>query len=249
MVRTTGKKTKAIQPETCRSHNETEEESAADVSSAGILTHSLGFPVPAYARPDASVTRATRVHCWAFLLFRNGILVRVHSRLLRTELGPLAARTPTTRPTLALEAERFVAIILRRPNPSVLVSHTSPIAMDGGMSTLDIDAPRPYLHNMPGLTELQQRSLDLTHEEWEVMYEAIAQYYENQEDVAPYSEAEGSHDDTRKAEVARRIMIRFDEVMAALAADKPYDHMAVGPIDEKGNGPVILPEPKKKGRK
>lgn len=101
---------------------------------------------------------------------------------------------------------------------------------------------------MPGLTPSQQRSLDLTHEEWEVMYEAIAQYYENQEDVAPLSAEQGDHEDERKADVARRIMSRFDAVIAALADHAPYDHMAVGPISENGEGPVVM-EPKKKGRK
>ncbi len=100
---------------------------------------------------------------------------------------------------------------------------------------------------MPGLTELQRKSLDLTHEEWEVVYEAIAQYAENQDEVAPCSKEEGNDEDERKAGVAHRIMSRFDAVMAALA-DGPYDHMAVGPISEDGIGPVIT-EPKKRGRK
>jgi hypothetical protein len=80
------------------------------------------------------------------------------------------------------------------------------------------------------------------------MYEAIAQYTENQDEVAPLSLEDGDDEDQRKADVARRVMSRFDAVMAELADHAPYDHMAVGPIDENGNGPVVLPEPKKRGR-
>jgi hypothetical protein len=62
------------------------------------------------------------------------------------------------------------------------------------------------------LTASQCRALDLTSDEWTVMYEAVAQYVENQADVEDDSE-----EDTFKANAARTIVARFDAVFCELA--------------------------------
>jgi hypothetical protein len=62
------------------------------------------------------------------------------------------------------------------------------------------------------LTSSQRRALDLTHQEWMVMYEAVVQYVENQADVEDDSE-----EDMFKANAARTIVERFDAVFCELA--------------------------------
>lgn len=64
------------------------------------------------------------------------------------------------------------------------------------------------------LTASQKRALDVTDEEWRVLYEALGQYMENQADHAPLSDDPA---DLRKAEIARVVLERFDAVFCELA--------------------------------
>lgn len=67
------------------------------------------------------------------------------------------------------------------------------------------------------LTSSQRRALDLTHQEWMVMYEAVAQYVENQADFAALADDEAAEEETFKANAALAIVERFDAVFCELA--------------------------------
>ena len=73
---------------------------------------------------------------------------------------------------------------------------------------------------MNKLTVSQRRALDITHEQWLMVYEALAQYAENQNEHAELTEeSEGRTAEMAKADAAYAVLERFDAVFIELAEE------------------------------